>query len=129
MPFTISGTPNEILVKLESAKEVATRRNEEGWVLFQDDEDWEYIPIYDENLCYICESFGGQMNGTQIPVNFDWKREHPLQLLLKNEVYPNTHESHPDFGLKGVCRCVLQWDDYMYVLTNRLFREMEDATL
>ena len=128
LPISISGTPTEILEKLESAKIITERRKTEGWRLFQEDEDWEYIPIYDERLCPICESFGGRMNGAQIPVEFNlWKREHPRQPLEKNEVYPNTHESFPTFGLRGVCRCLLQWVDYLFVLTRRLFNEIELA--
>lgn len=111
------------------AKNVTQQRKLEGWRLFQYDEDWQYIPIYDERLCPICESFGGGINGAQIPVEFSqWKREHPLQPLMKNEVYPNTHASFPTFGLRGTCRCILQWDDYMYVLLNRLFNEIEMRT-
>ena len=124
------GTVEEIYDKLLAVKSVINMRRNEGWRFFQDDEDWDYQPIYDERLCPICESFGGRMSGPQIPTEFShWRREHPLWALEKNEVYPNTHESYPSFDLQGQCRCTLHWSDYMYVLTNRLWMEMEEATI
>lgn len=126
--ITITGTPQEVLTKLEAVRDICNKRNDEGWKLFQRDEEWEYIPIYDERLCSICASFAGRWVGERIPVEFNqWRRYHPLRTLLKNEVYPNTHELY-NF-LHGICRCVLRWADYFYILTERLWREFEEVAM
>lgn len=125
MPITVQGTPEEIFRKLTAAKAVTTFRNQAGWPMFQFDEEYTYIPVHDDRLCPVCAAFAGMWNGAQIPVEFpDWRRPfHPFRVLINNEVYPNVHTTYP--FLKGDCRCVLNWDDYLYVLTNRLMTELE----
>jgi len=125
----ISGTPQEILTQLEAVKVVADMRNEDGWRLFQSDEEWNYETEKDERVCPVCLSFAGQWVGDQIPVEFNqWKRHHPLRYLEKNEVYPNTHEGSGYDFLWGLRRCVLEWIDYFFTLTRRLWREFEAVT-
>lgn len=127
--FEISGTPQEVLIKLKAAYEVASRRNEGGWPLFQDDEEWNYVPVFDERTCDICASFAGRWTGLQIPIEFpDYKT------WGKAHVKPAVHITYPFLGKStapdayGGCRCNLYWDDYLYVLTERLWREMEDTS-
>lgn len=110
------------------AKKVTSMRKEEGWMLYQPDENWTYIPVYDERLCPICESFGGLWNGSSIPARLpDTNNEHPLERLDNNERYPNTHTTFPH--LKGQCRCLLHFDDYLRTLAERLMAEIEVMTL
>jgi len=129
MPIIVSGTFNELLLKMEVIKGVTTRRKDEGWILFQLDEEWKYETRPDERVCDICRSFAGDMNGVKIPVEFsEWKR------WGKNQVKPGTHIYYDrkwsyDPDSYGGCRCNLFWYDYMFVLTNRLFKEFEDVTL
>ena len=126
--MTISGTPGEVVKKLVAAKAVTTYRKQAGWTLFNADEEWDYIPIHDERLCPVCASFEGRWNGLALPIEFmDWRRPlHPYQILANNEVYPNVHTTYP--YLRGNCRCVLEWVDYLYTLTNRLMDELEVNT-
>lgn len=120
---TISGTAQEVLAKLQAVKEITRNRNEEGFRIYQPDEDWTYIPIYDERLCPVCEGFGGRWNGAQVGVEFtDIENIHPFRSLMINERYPNTHTTYP--WLKGDCRCLLQLNDYMFIFHNRLVNEM-----
>jgi len=126
LPISISGTPQEILSKLEAAKEVTQRRKTDGWRLFQSDEEWEYIPVWDNRLCPVCESFSGRWVGAQIPVEFShYKR------WEKNHVKPGTHIDYPHLkpanapDAYGGCRCNLFWPDYLFILSNRLFSELE----
>ena len=125
IPVTLRGTPREILVQLIEAKKVTTMRKDEGWFLYQPDENWTYTPFaWDERLCPVCESFAGPWNGTQIPAQLpDTNSEHPLQRLANNERYPNTHVTFP--YLKGQCRCLLHFDNYLRTLAERLMSEIE----
>ena len=128
IPITITGSLDEVQSKLLAAKTVTSYRKEVGWTLFQIDEDWEYEPIFDDRLCPVCADFAGQWLGVQIPIKFpDLKRsEHPIFMLMNNEVYPNVHTTYP--FLKGDCRCILHWNDYLYILMSRLMNEIEEVT-
>jgi len=127
--FRITGTPQEILTGLEAIKTVTSQRKNEGWELFQSDEEWRYEAQQDERTCDICASFVGRWIGLQVPVEFSdyktWGKAH---------VKPGVHITYPFLKWStapdsyGGCRCNLYWDDYLYVLTERLWREMEDTT-
>lgn len=118
-----------MISKLEAAKAVTSRRKDEGWELFQSDEDWEYETRSDGRTCKTCLSFAGRTSGIQIPVLFGhyktWGKAH---------VKPGTHADYPrlkwadDPDAYFGCRCNLYWYDYMFVLANRLFQEIEDVT-
>ena len=130
MPLTISGTAEELLRKMEAIKEVCIRRNNDGWDLFQDDEEWEYVVRQDGRTCNVCLSFAGKTVGSQIPVLFGhyktWGKAH---------VKPGTHADYPylkwanDPDAYMGCRCNLYWYDYMYVLMKRLWQEFEEVSI
>lgn len=127
MSIQVTGTPAEILTRLESLKRVTQRRKEEGFRIYQEDEDWTYTPIYDERLCPVCESFGGEWNGVQVGIEFkDIKSVHPFRQLANDERYPNVHVTYP--WLRGDCRCVLRLNDYLFTFNLRLLNEMEAVT-
>ena len=124
--ITIRGKPQQILQDLLVMNIIASTRSNEGWELFQVDEEWEYIPVWDIDLCPVCESYAGPWTGDQVPIEFhQWKRQHPLRTLMKNEVYPNTHESVGASFLYGTCRCVLEWADFFFTCLMRLHNELE----
>ena len=107
---------------------VTSERNGAGWDLWQPDEEWQYIPIFDERVCPICEGFEGVWNGTQIPFNLpDTDNNHPFQDLANNERYPNVHDTYLE--LKGKCRCVIRFNDYLRTLADRLMAEIEVLTV
>jgi len=126
MSITITGTPDQILAKLEAIREVTRTRKAEGFQLFQPDEEWTYIPIHDERLCPICASFQGPWNGVQVGIEFtDISNQHPFRSLGNNERYPNVHTTYP--WLKGQCRCVLHLNDYLFIFNNRLINDIRVA--
>lgn len=124
--FTIIGTPQELLMKLEAIKAVADRRRDEGWKLFQFDEFWSYETRMDIRVCPICRGFEGIFPGEEIPTEFPdhkvWGTAH---------VKPGVHITYPhlkwsdDADSYGGCRCNIFWPDYLSVLTERLWSEME----
>jgi len=123
MPIVIKGTLEEINEKLFAMSQIVQQRKVGGWQLFQSDESWDYTTQPDEKVCPVCQSLKGQFNGTEVPVKFQlWERED------QNVVYPNTHESLPEAAyVRGRCRCSLAWNDYLFVLLNRLFEEMSEV--
>lgn len=124
--INITGDIHSILIGLEGASKQVKIRKARGWQMFQSDEEWRYIPINDKRLCYKCEDFAGDWRGNEIRSEFENRRmTHPLYPLDKNEAYPNTHESYKQ--LRGICRCRLVWQDYMFTLLMRLDGEMRDA--
>lgn len=124
----ISGTPNELLIKLQNIKVVTEARKAVGWRYFQDDEDWSYVPQSDERVCNICRGYAGGWVGSQIPVEFTDNR-----VWNKAHVKPGTHLYFPHLrwanapDAYGGCRCNLYWYDYLFVLANRLLEEMESV--
>jgi len=125
----ISGTLDELLWKFEAVKIVTDARKTLGWRYFQDDEEWRYETQGDERVCNICRGYAGGWIGSQVPVEFQdyrvWEKAH---------VKPGTHLNFPHLrwanapDAYGGCRCNLYWYDYLFVLTNRLFMEMEEVT-
>jgi len=124
----ISGTPDELLVKLQDIKVVIDARKAVGWRYFQDDEEWRYETQSDSRVCEICLGYAGRWIGTQIPIEFSDAR-----VWSKAHVKPGTHLYFPHLrwanapDAYGGCRCNLFWDDYIYVLANRLLEEMESV--
>jgi len=124
--ITVSGTLDEVLKSMENIKAVTKNRKASGWPLFQADEEWTYEVQHDERVCFICLGYAGRMVGSQIPIEFPdykvWEEAH---------VKPGTHIYFPFLAWSnapdayGGCRCNLYWPDYLFVLVNRLFDEME----
>lgn len=127
--FTIMGTPQEILSRLEAVNEVANRRKNDGWPLFQQDEEWTYETQEDSRVCDVCLGFAGRFFGVDILSLFGayktWGKAHVKPGT--HITYPRTWSTAPD--AYGGCRCNLYWHDYFYVLTERLWREMEMAAI
>jgi len=121
----ISGTLDELLVKLQNIKVVTESRKAAGWEYFQDDENWNYEVQADSRVCETCLGYAGGWVGSQIPVEFSAYR-----VWGKAHVKPGTHIYFPHLAWAkapdayGGCRCNLYWHDYLFVLTNRLFDEM-----
>ena len=125
MPIYISGTLEEVGPRLMAMHAVIQYHKMAGWNLFQSDENWDYATRKDNLVCPICQGLEGEYNGTDIPIDFGaWQRQG------QNIVYPNTHESVKGIVsyLRGDCRCSLTWDDYLFVLCERLFEEMEEKS-
>ena len=124
MPITISGSLETIRQKVSSMYAVTQYHKVEGWKLFQSDEDWIYEGRHDEKECPVCWKQEGNVNGVNIPTIFSaWGREG------QNIVHPHTHDSSLKDAdkMRGDCRCSLTWFDYLPVLAERLFSEMEVA--
>ena len=103
---------------------VTQYRKTAGWKLFQQDEDYNFSTAGDNLVCPVCQGLVGTFNGVDVPIYFSaWRRRG------QNVVYPNTHESLKGEVpyLHGDCRCSLTWFDYLPVLAERLFTEMEVA--
>lgn len=124
----ISGTPDELLIMLENIKIVTEGRKSAGWEYFQADEDWHYETQNDERVCHVCLGYAGGWIGPQVPVEFSEYR-----VWGKAHVKPGTHINFPNLkwanapDAYGGCRCNLYWDDYLFVLANRLLTEMESV--
>jgi len=124
--ITIKGTIDELLWKLEAMKVVTNIRKALGWRYFQDDEEWRYVTQNDEHVCNICQGYSGGWIGNQLLVEFP-----SLKVWGKAHIKPGTHINFPYLkwanapDAYGGCRCNLRWYDYLFVLTNRLFIEME----
>jgi len=110
-------------------KVVTEGRKDVGWEYFQDDENWRYEIQNDSRTCNICRGYAGGWIGSQIPVEFT-----DYRIWGKAHVKPGTHLYFPHLrwanapDAYGGCRCNLYWYDYLFVLTNRLFEEMESVT-
>jgi len=123
------GSLEELLSKLERIKVVTEGRKDVGWEYFQDDEDWRYEPQSDERVCNICLGYAGRFVGSQIPSEFT-----DFRIWGKVHVKPGTHLYFPHLqpakapDAYGGCRCNLRWYDYLFVLRERLFDEMESVT-
>jgi hypothetical protein len=124
MPIVIRGTANEVYDALSRAYNVTQYRKHEGWELFQIDEEWVYETEKDDKVCPTCLSFQHEWNGTALPIEFSsWTRpSHPFKVLSINEIYPDTHTTHPP--MKGTCRCVVSWPNYLNTLSYRLMEEI-----
>jgi len=124
----ISGTLDELLIKLQNIKVVTEARKAIGWRYFQDDEDWSYEVRGDERVCSYCLSYAGRWVGSMIPTEFS-----DYRVWDKAHVKPGTHIYYPflvwsdDPDSYGGCRCNLRWYDYLFVLANRLLEEMESV--
>ena len=124
LQMTITGTLEEIKEKLQIIRAIIEYRRLMGWKLFQDDENWDYETADDERVCQYCRMYESMREfiGSSIPITFRyWSR------LGQNTVYPDVH-SMPEYSfLHGECRCRMTWDDYLYVLRQRLFKEFEES--
>lgn len=126
MPIHVSGTLEEIRSRLMAMYAITQYRKYSGWPLFQTDEVWDYESQNDARVCPVCLSFVGGYMGHQIPIMFPhyktWDKAH---------VKPGTHIDYPELkpavapDAHGGCRCNLWWPDYLFVLTSRLFAELE----
>jgi len=122
MPIIVSGTLEEIRRSLTQALAVTTYRKHAGWLMFQYDETWNYVTKKDHRVCPVCWAFERAWIGEDIPMEFTAKYR-----LGQNVVHPNTHETQDLTFLHGQCRCNLIWDDYLEVLTVRLFDELREV--
>jgi hypothetical protein len=119
-----------LLQMLETMKVVTSTRKNDGWELFQDDEEWDYEVVGDFRTCYVCNRFAGPWVGSQIPVVFG----HYMR-WGQNHVKPGTHADYPELKPSNDpdaylgCRCNLFWLDYMDVLLMRLDRELRDSVI
>ena len=127
----ISAPSGSILLQaLEAMKNVTETRKNEGWPLFQDDEEWRYEAVSDYRTCYVCAGWEGDVRGPEIPVEFN-----NYARWGKNHIKPGTHIGHPELidanspDAYGGCRCNLYWDDYLYVLLMRLDTELRESVI
>jgi len=128
IPVTIFGNAQELVKQLLDTKDIVRRRKEGGWRIYEPDEEWVYIVVNDEHLCPVCASFGGKWDGSEIPVSFpDVKNTHPIRDMEVNERYPDVHTTFP--YLRGQCRCLLHFVDYLYTLLERLMIEIEEGMI
>ena len=123
IPIVISGTINEVKDALMKAYATTQYRKYMGWRLFNDDEFWTYETKDDERVCQYCRMYESMREfiGSEVPILFSyWSR------LEKNSIYPDVH-SMPEYTfLRGDCRCRMVWYDYIYTLTERLFKEIQE---
>ena len=131
MPVVLSGSLDEVYRKLLAAKAVTSYRKVDGWKLFQSDETWTYETQHDAKVCPVCQSFesyfGSGLSGIVIPLVLpEWHRTHPIVDLPNNAIYPNVHEMPEYSWLRGICRCIAYFNDYLFVLAERLMREIGD---
>lgn len=122
----LGGTPDNVLASMMIVKATIQRRKDEGWQLFQDDEEWNYRTQSDERVCNVCRGYAGRWIGSQIPVEFpDYK------VWDKAHVKPGTHIYFPHLkwanapDAYGGCRCNLYWADFLYTLLIRLDQELK----
>lgn len=125
--INLAGDPGSILLALSAMSSHIKTKKAEGWFIFQDDEEWRYETVSDFRTCELCNSYAGDINGSQIPVEFpDYAR------WGKTHVKPGTHIGHPELkpanapDAYGGCRCNLYWTDYMFTLLNRLDNELRE---
>jgi len=102
---------------------IVTFRKDDGWELFKSDETWTYFTAQDEpeRTCPICLG---------LAQNFDYsgdelKRDFPAREITEStRIRPNVHEDPQYHFLKGRCRCIMEFQDYIQTLTERLADEM-----
>ena len=99
------------------------RRKVNGWSAFQPDEEWEYISERDGDVCRYCEDedFAPNRSGDTVPGKFpDWEwQEYP------DTIKPRYHIQLQPWGIRGQCRCRMEWRNMMETLTQRLAEELD----
>lgn len=126
-----AGTLMGLRDKILRIRNQITRRNIEGWVLFQQDEEWNYETKRDGRECPVCSGFEGfPITGDNIPTRFPvwvWRDEQ------NRVIHPRTHEQ-PNFptdiflrdgGVDYGCGCSIMWSNYPSILTERLTNELQ----
>ena len=122
----IGGTLENLLLVMGSVKRTTTTRKNNGWPLFQPDEEWEYRTSPFSNVCPKCTEFGSQnpFSGPIVGSAFPDKRR--LGDESMGFFHPEVHITYPRF--RGQCRCRIEFGNIGETLVNRLDVELHENT-
>ncbi len=86
---------------LRRISEVVKNRKALGFQLFQSDEEWSYMAMWDERMCPLCGSYArrGLFSGDELPKEFPDATQ-----VGETSFRANVHVTHPE--MKGECRCI-----------------------
>lgn len=119
----ITGTLQSLLSGMERLAAIVRQRKNDGWSLFRSDETWKYFTAQDEPelTCDDCLRLARNEDYTGDEVRTDFPAREIVEPIT---VRPNVHEDPQYYYLRGRCRCVMIFQDYIQTLTERLADEM-----